>query len=150
MSTAFRAGAAVIDITPPLGSSLAGYFQDRHAELIHDPLHARCLVFESGETKVGIAICDLVAIGNDQVSAARHLIHGHTGIPLHNILIAATHTHTGATPVPIFQSDPDPRYLDWLVTRIADGVRCAAKNLLPARVGWASGDEPSLVFDRRY
>ena len=34
--------------------------------------------------------------------------------------------------------------------RIADGVRCAANNLQPARVGWGSGSEPGVVFNRRY
>jgi hypothetical protein len=150
MSSGFRAGTALIDISPTLGTSLAGYMQDRRAELIHDPLHARCLVLESGGTKVAVVVCDLVAVGGAQVSAARHLIHGHTGIPMQHILIAATHTHSGATSVPIFQSDPDPRYLEWLVTRIADGVRCAARNVIPARVGWTTAQEPGLVFNRRF
>jgi neutral ceramidase len=36
------------------------------------------------------------------------------------------------------------------VERIADGVRRAVNHLQPARIGWGSGREGSLVFNRRY
>lgn len=150
MSFALQAGTAIIDITPPLGGSLAGFMNDRRSTRVHDPLHVRCLVLDNGQERLAIAVCDLVAIAGQQVAQARHLIHGHTGIPLSNILISAVHTHTAATPAPLFQSDPDPTYLEWLPTRIADGVRSAAANLHPARIGWGVGRESSLLFNRRY
>lgn len=146
----FRAGAAVIDITPHLGGSIVGYMNDRRSKRIHDPLQVRCLVLDDGQQQVAFVVCDLIAIAGAQVSAARHLIHSHTGIPLHHTLICGTHTHSGATSVSVFQSDPDPRYLEWVVTRIAEGVRNAAANLQPARVGWGSAREPALVFNRRF
>jgi hypothetical protein len=40
----FRAGAATSNVTPDLGSSINGGFQDGKATYIHDELHARCLV----------------------------------------------------------------------------------------------------------
>jgi hypothetical protein len=145
-----RAGASVIDITPVIGGSIVGYMNDRRSVRIHDPLQVRCLVLDNGEQEVAFAVCDLIAIAQAQVEAARHLIHSHTGIPLHNILICATHTHSGATSVGIFQSEPDAAYLEWVVKRIAEGVRNAAAHLRPARIGWASAREPSLVFNRRF
>ncbi len=149
-STVFKAGAAMVDITPPLGGSLAGYMDDRRSQYVHDPLHVRCLVLDNGQTQLAFAVSDLVAIGGQQVAQAKHLIHGYTSIPLTNIMISATHSHTAATPAVLFQSDPDPVYLEWLVLRIADGVRCAAANLRPARVGSGIGREPGMVFNRRY
>src|SRR6478672_10258539 len=41
-SAAFRVGAATSNITPRLGVSINGYFNDRKAVHIHDELHARC------------------------------------------------------------------------------------------------------------
>ncbi len=146
----FRAGAAKLDITPPLGCSLAGHMADRRATYVHDALHARSLVMDDGSTKVAIVVCDVIAIAQKDVSEAKRLIAEQTGIPPECVLIAATHTHTGPTPVPCFQSDPDPEYLDFLVTRIADSVRCAVNNLRPARVGWGLGREERMVFNRRY
>src|SRR4051812_19540924 len=47
-SAAFRAGAASSNITPRLGVSINGYFNDRKAVHIHDELHARCLALDNG------------------------------------------------------------------------------------------------------
>src|SRR4051812_10993223 len=37
----FRAGAAASNITPRIGGSIMGYFNERHSTNIHDELHAR-------------------------------------------------------------------------------------------------------------
>lgn len=149
-ASVLQTGTAIVDITPPLGGSLAGYMNDRRSARVHDPLHVRCLVLDNGQERLAFAVCELVAIAAEQVAAARHLIHGHTGIPLSNIMISAVHSHSAATPAPLFQSDPDPKYLEWLSVRIADGVRSAAANLHPVRIGYGLGREGSLVFNRRY
>ncbi len=149
-TSVFRAGAAKLDITPPLGCSLAGHLVDRKATHVHDPLHARSLVMEDGKTKIAIVICDLIGIAQSEVSEAKRLISEQTGIPPECVLIAGTHTHTGPAPEPCLQSDPDPEYLKFLVVRIADSVRCAINNLRPARAGWGLGHEERMVFNRRY
>jgi len=78
------------------------------------------------------------------------MIQKQTGIPPERILIAATHTHTGPTTAFVFQSEPDEAYIHWCAQRIADGVLRAKNNLRPARIAWGSGNEESLVFNRRY
>ena len=50
-----KVGAAKIDITPPLGCDMAGYAgRDRGSEAIADPLYAKALVFNDGETQAAI------------------------------------------------------------------------------------------------
>src|SRR6185295_5015112 len=39
-----RVGVATVDITPPVGYRLGGYFKDRFAAEIRDPLYAKALV----------------------------------------------------------------------------------------------------------
>ncbi|MGB1817958.1 MAG: hypothetical protein ACPHJ3_21495, partial [Rubripirellula sp.] len=58
----FRAGAAMVDITPPLGELVVGGFVPFPANAIHDPLHARCLVLDDGKTRIAIVICDNLGI----------------------------------------------------------------------------------------
>jgi hypothetical protein len=89
-------------------------------------------------------------IPREVADEAKHLIQQHTGIPPQNVLISATHTHTAPTATPVFQSDPDPAYARFLTTRIADGVRRAAHNRMPAKVGWGVGKQPGHVFNRRW
>ncbi len=55
----FQAGAVVMDITPekfPVES--AGSMGPRSSSVAHDPLNARCLVLDDGETQIAIAVCD--------------------------------------------------------------------------------------------
>jgi neutral ceramidase len=146
----FRAGAATSNITPPLGLSLNGGMSDRSAQTIHDELHARCLVMDDGQTKLAIVVCDSCMLPRAILDEAKHLAHGHTGIPLDQMLVSATHTHTAPTATGVFQSDPDAAYGQFLAVRIADGIRRAAHNLVPAQAGWGIGRVADQVFNRRW
>jgi len=58
-----KSGAAMVDITPPLGARIEGYFQLRIAKDVHDSLFAKPLVLDDGETKLAIVVCDLLKGG---------------------------------------------------------------------------------------
>lgn len=145
-----RAGAAAGIITPRLGVSINGYFNDRVARHIHDELHARCLVLDDGKTRLAIVVCDGCMIPREIMDAAKALIAQRSGIPAGRVLISATHTHTGPTCTPVFQSDPDKEYQQFLAVRIADAVQRAVNNLAPAQIAWGVGKEPNQVFNRRW
>src|SRR4051794_19553636 len=114
----FLAGASTSNITPPLGCSLAGGMTDRIATDVHDELLVRSLVLDNGQNRLGFAICDSCAIPGDLIAKAKHLINSYTGIPMTNMLVAATHTHSAPPAAHLFQSAPDPKYQDWLAVRI--------------------------------
>lgn len=141
-----RAGAAVANVTPLLGSSLAGGMTDRIAADVHDDLHARALVLDDGVRRVAIVLVDSCAIAGELIQRAKRRI----GLPEEQVLIAATHTHSAPPAAHLFQSPPDPKYTDWLVERIADSVQLAVNRLEPARIGWGTGRKEGQVFNRRY
>ena len=58
-----RAGAATSVLTPPLGTEMIGFFNVRLAEDVHDELHAKAFVFESGDSQVALVVCVLIALG---------------------------------------------------------------------------------------
>jgi hypothetical protein len=144
----FRAGAATSNITPRLGRLIVGNFTQPRATNIHDELHARCLVLDDGQTKIGLVVCDSVGIDREVFDLARRLISKETGIPGDNLLMSATHTHSG--PSWHGRDDDDGDYPHFLARRIADGVARAVRNLEPARIGWGVGREPGQVFNRRW
>ena len=90
-----RAGSARLEITPPIGTSLAGYFTDRVSDHVKDPLYAKALVLESGGERIALVSCDVICMPAAIADPARELIEQRTGIPAGNVLICATHTHTG-------------------------------------------------------
>jgi len=47
----FRVGVAALDITPPLGIPLAGYYHARGADGVLDPLFTKALVLEAHGTR---------------------------------------------------------------------------------------------------
>lgn len=147
----FRAGAYAIDITPksfPVDS--AGNMTPWKANIAHDPLHARCLVLDDGTTTIALAICDSCMIPREIFDAAKELAAAETGIEIDHILCAATHTHTAVTVTPTFQSEVEVDYTKFLAEQIAKGIAEAHSNRVPARIGWAVGNNPRQVFNRRW
>ena len=139
----FRAGAAVADITPPLGETIVGSFAPFPADRVHDPLHARALVLDNEETTIAIVICDNLGIQKSVYDEARKLIAEQTSIPVANILMAATHTHSSTRA-------NQPKYRPKVVAGIAAAIKQAHENLRPARIAWGGVDEASEVFNRRW
>ncbi len=94
-SRELRAGVAVVDITPPLGYRMSGYFRERLSEGVSNPLHAKALVLQQGQTRAAMVFCDIIGLSPDVSKVARQRAEAQTGIPAANILLAATHSHTG-------------------------------------------------------
>jgi neutral ceramidase len=90
-----QVGLAEIDITPPLGYRLDGYFTERLATGQKDPLRAKAMVFQQGATRAALVVCDLLGMPLSMSREVRALASARTGIPASNIAVAATHSHTG-------------------------------------------------------
>ena len=149
--TSFQAGAAIANITPEeLPVSMTGSFQDRMATSVHDPLNARCIVVRDGQTKIAIVVCDSCLISREVFDAAKAIASKATGIATNRMLMSATHTHTAATTLALAQCNPDPNYMKTLPARIAQSVIDANKRLRPARFGWAVGQAPDEINNRRW
>ena len=152
-TSVFRAGAAKVNITPLMNVPLDGaIMQIGPAKQVHDELFARCLVFDDGRVKLGLAIVDNTMISTDIIDNAKQLIEKYTGIAPERVLISATHSHstprglTGLIPGSAEHQD----YLNYLTVRISEGIRRANDNLAPARIAWGSSDNPNHVFNRRW
>jgi len=72
--TALLAGAATADITPEPGGLMDGYGgRMQGSQGVHDPLFARAVVLEDGDTVCAIVVCDLLGYtpGSRRRSAVR-------------------------------------------------------------------------------
>jgi hypothetical protein len=149
----FRAGAAISNITPPLDEPIVGGWSSPPATHVHDELYARSLVLDDGRNRLAFVVCDSLGIAREVCDAAKEIIHEKTGIARENMMVSATHTHSSisARGTNRLVQDQELRdYQQFLVMRIADGVRRAVSNLEPAKVGWGRGQESTQVFNRRY
>jgi hypothetical protein len=147
----FRAGAFAMDISPTqFPVPVNGSMQPHEATSVHDPLHARCLVLDDGTTKIAIVVCDSCMILREIVDEAKKLAEQTTDIPSSRVLISATHTHSAVAVGNVFQTDADPEYQKYMAQQIAKGIQMANSQLEPARIGWAVGNDPTQVFNRRW
>ena len=148
-----KAGAAALDITPPLGVPLAGAYTARYAAGIDDPLYARAVVLEDergAESRVALVCCDLIAMPGDTVRVARDLVARSGAVRPDRVLIAATHTHTAPSPTGLLGTPRADTYMDQLPLRLATVIQMAAQRLAPARAAWGAGHEAGVTFNRRY
>ncbi len=90
-----RVGVATADITPPVGYRMSGYFRERVSTAVHDPLHAKAIVFAQGNVKAAIVICDVVGVPASVSDVARKGIARAIGTEVGNVIVCGTHTHTG-------------------------------------------------------
>src|SRR5260370_7610489 len=74
---------------------MAGYYSTRLLKGIDDDLHAKAIVIASGDQQAALVACDLIGLPPDVIEEARKLIQSATGIPGINVMISATHSHTG-------------------------------------------------------
>jgi len=153
----FQAGAAQVQITPPIGVPMSGYYYERAATGVHDELYAHALVFAKEGHKIALVTCDLIGMDAQLVSQARQRIEKVTGIPGGHVMISCTHAHTGPT-LPrdsIRKSETAAglilsQYIETLPGRIAQAVKQANDNLVSARLSAAVGHEDSISFNRRF
>ncbi len=122
-----RAGAAAADITPPVGVDLSGFGGRPSGNVgIHDSLFAKALVIDDGEQAAAVVTCDLIGVGDDLVQQVRDGVERQTSIPGTNVMISASHTHSGpCTTVLHGMGQPHANYLAGVADAMVSIVRAA-------------------------
>ncbi len=151
------AGAAVRDISPTRPMFLMGYTHTpRTFTSIHDPLFSSALYLTDEQTQLLFIANDILFVTKVITLRARQRISRQTAIPEGNIMVTATHTHSGPVTVDCLCSanDPvvppaDPEYLQ----RLEDGIVAAAleacRRARPAHLGLTVANGTGVGTNRR-
>ena len=152
-----KAGASKVNITPPLGVKLIGS-KGYPSDDILDDLYVKSLVLSDGETTLAIVSTDLLYSPlEDITNPVREIVKEKVGIPNQNVLICATHTHSGPevfrrsklAPVQRKNEDIDQSYLRSLINKIAGSVSIAYQNMKEVKIGAAKSELPEIIYNRR-
>ena len=140
-SAEFRAAIAVRNVTPdPLLPVSGGVGPSKPASRKFGELTVRALVFENDGTRIAICSTDFLGFPGVLCSKVRRQV---PGIDSKNVLIAATHNHSGPDcygfPDGSGQTDADIEYLNGVCKKLADAVNEAISKLRPVNVKIASG-----------
>jgi len=152
MTDALMVGTAEVEITPPVGTALAGSLGPRTSVGVQDPLYVKAIVLQSGEQRLAYVILDLIKFYRREGDAAVALASERTGIPAANIVWAASHTHTGPYTGDIFGAAEGGVDTEWLAAipgKFADAVAQAHDAVRPARMRRTRGFHVGLSHNRR-
>jgi hypothetical protein len=95
-----RVAVAKVDISPPDGTPVTGHV--RPTKGFRDRLQAVILLLEDGRTKAALVTHDLIASSPAVVEGFRDAVAKATGTPREQILVAASHNHSG----PKWEAEP--------------------------------------------
>ena len=137
-----RAGVAVRDISPRKPMFLVGYPHVPRISIgIHDPLLASALYLANGETALLLISVDVLFISRESTETCRTAIARACGMPASNILIGATHTHSGPVTATMlaWKDDPvvpapDAEYMEIFHAGIVQAATAARQAARPAQL----------------
>jgi len=160
-----RAGAAQVDITPKMGTQLAGDIgRRRPAETLIDPLFAKALVLDDGERRLCVLSLDALAITREWADRIRNGAAERFGIEPEAVMVHVVQNHAAPsighfffnfewdyiTPELTWLAGGDDEYHPFAVERTLDAIGLAVEKMQPVRVGIASGVENRVAFNRRF
>ena len=148
-----KVGYARVDVTPPLGTFLSGYYEPRYAERILDPIELVALALGDGEETSLIITADFLGMKNEYADAYRKKVAARTGVSEDHIMISCLHQHTSIclriAPNNNVMEDAD--YLNLLERKFCDVAQMALADMSEATFGVAQRETAKeLSFVRRY
>ncbi len=151
-----KVGYSRMNIDPPMGMPINGYYIPRCVKGFLDHLEVNAMVLELGETRVALISLDNCYLYLPETNRLRRAVAEAAGIPFENVLLSCTHSHTA----PCGNRDEAENekdaalvdnYLELLEVRTADAAVLALDDLKEAKMGFIQGWAPERVaYIRRY
>ena len=142
----FMVGIAEMNYTPEVGLDLVGNYRgdDYASRGIHDSLYARAFVAEGKNgIKAAVLTIDICMINKETANFMREYIEEETGIEKSNIMVLATHTHSGPK-----SELSAPKAREYML-KAADAVVQADRNLAPSALYVGRSTEDRISHNRR-
>jgi neutral ceramidase len=156
MAGTLIAGAAAADVTPDGPQFLFGYpHVHRYSTGVHDRLLSSALFLCNGATSLLFVANDVIYVSRETARRVRERIERQTGVPAANVMITATHTHSGPLTVDTLSNQrdaavprTDPRYVEQLENGIVRAAVQAFRSARPAEIGFTVADGSCVGTNR--
>lgn len=166
MTDTVEAGFAVADITPPVGTPMSCYPRVRKdlswapdamkgyvgrqdvSQGIHDPLLATAFALRSGDSRCVMIGLDTGMITAEFTTRIRNALVDH-GVPATNVLVGASHTHSGPDLFAWWEGDPRAKLDEHTAALTIDAARRALAHAEAADVSWGVGHLDYVSINRR-
>lgn len=126
---------------------LAGFHQNRPASGVNDPLWARTMVLDDGNSRLAICVIDMIGFGHDEVVSVRKRLKESLNIDY--LIISSTHVHSspdlmGMWGVNEYSNGVNADYMEFVMKGILESVEKATNSLEPAYFRFAQEDDAAL------
>ncbi len=145
-----------VDITPPIGVTMAGYGARDHAsEGVMDPLYAYAIALEQGDQAGAIVVGDLIGIPAPVSEAIRERVAELCDLDPGRVMACATHTHWGPELrksnylTEELRATVSDDYVATVARTMAGAVAQAWNNREPAVALCGTGEPDLIKFNRR-
>ena len=144
-----KAGFAQVEYTPPRGF-MPGEFDAYYAKGAYTPLTANAAAFEENGSAVILISADHLLFHSAYAADIRGRVAAATGLPVDNVLLAATHTHMGPSyDKPCWKSPAEPEIAEVVAHRIATAAVQAYESMREgATLSTATTEEKRFSFCR--
>src|SRR5215472_1495169 len=138
-TTALKGAVARVEITPQIGLPMYGYRnRSGPSQGVLDPLYARVLALEAGETRLAIVTLDLGQIfANHWLDRLREAVRKSSRVSY--VLVVASHTHSGPAPQSDCPSKPVSAWETAALDSVAKAIDEAYQRLVPVQLGTGYG-----------
>ena len=150
MANNLKVGYARVNITPPMGIHIAGYYKERIADGVLDELEACAVAVGDGKTTALLITIDHCGLNKIFLNEWRANIAAATGVPAEAIYIHTTHTHTGPQLIKNSKNPLTAQYEAFLATRVVDVATFAIADMADAKMGIGVSEAKNVAFIRRY
>lgn len=135
-----RAGVAKVDITPPADTPVVGHVRPTNG--VRDPIRAGVLLLANEQTRAAIITLDLINTPSEMVAALRDAVSQKTETPRENILVAASHNHSGPG------WSRESAWSREMVAKIGEAAAAAVTEMRPVTIGYGE-DHIDFNINRR-
>lgn len=137
-----QCGAGRADITPPLGTKLYGYPEDRPAETVGDGLTVTAIKLASNTGSALMITCDVASINLELTQRLREMAGKIADVPAENVTVSATHTHSAPNiSIKSGWGEVDTEYIESIfIPGVAKATEAAAADCRDATMGIAETD----------
>lgn len=147
-----KTGFGRLCITPPLGTPISGYYEERYTKGVLDDLYVSAVAFDDGTAKTVVLAVDTLMFSAVQCDAYRKIIADFCELPMDAIFINCSHTHTGPMVGGDFASDiqGSKLYDEFLGIQMRDAAKLALEDVCDSTFYSAEGEAKKISFVRRF
>jgi hypothetical protein len=106
---------------------------------VHDDLHVRILLLESGSTRIALVVLDLTSISVEAIADIRTAVTEAAGVSAANTVVTVTHTFSAPHVMSTTGNAQETAWVAQIVDAATTAVTAAVANLQAARVGYGTG-----------